>query len=51
MQEVGKPKSWITIQVWTDGFKTRQVSLPREIPYTTPKGTLLSSGDARRQVM
>ncbi len=32
-------------------FKTRQVSLPREIPCTTLKGTLHSSRDARMKVM
>jgi len=27
---MGKPDSWIALQVRTDGFKTRQVHLPGE---------------------
>ena len=30
MQEVGKPSSWITLEVKTVGFKARQVDLPGE---------------------
>ncbi|HKM17772.1 MAG TPA: hypothetical protein VJ064_06080 [Limnochordia bacterium] len=29
---MGKPDSWIALQVRTDGFKTRQVDLPGEAP-------------------
>lgn len=40
MQEVGKPKSWKTCKVRTDGFKFRQADLTGEAqhhPVTTGK--------------
>lgn len=38
LQSVGKPDSWITSQVKTDGFKIRQVDLPEEVPSVRLEG-------------
>ena len=36
---MGKPDSWIALQVRTDGFRTRQVDLPGEAPSVPREGT------------
>jgi len=49
LQKVGKPNSWITSEVRTDGFKIRQVDLPEEVPSVSSEGTSKrgTSGNAR----
>lgn len=50
LQEMGKPESWTTSEVRTDGFKIRQVDLPEEVPSVSSEGTSKrsTSGDARQ---
>lgn len=49
LPNMGKPKGWITLQVETDGFKTRQVDLPEEVPSVSLEGASKrsTSGNAR----
>ena len=46
---MGKPNSWITLRVRTDGFKIRQVDLPEEVPNVSLEGASKrsTSGNAR----
>ena len=47
--DMGKPESWITSQVGTDAFKTRQINLPREALSVSREGTIKrgTSGNTR----
>ena len=47
LQKVGKPKSWITLQVRTDTFKFRQVGLTEEVLYHSLRDKLKTSVNAR----
>jgi hypothetical protein len=38
LQEMGKPDSWMTLQVRTEGFKAGQVDLPGKPPMSHMKG-------------
>lgn len=47
---MGKPNSWITLQVMTDGFGTRRADLPEEVPNVSLEGAnkRSTSGKARQ---